>query len=363
MNSEKPRCLILFEQSCKSKATWTHYKGFLDLFLKWAHKDHQSLLLLSKKELDDLLQDYVFYLKKRCDSKEFHPNSFSTVFNGIAKFLDINDKEYNKRKLNMLFPQRVKYGGEKAITTKQIQQVLESTGRKREKALVHVFCSTGARPDAIRNLQLKNVVPFKDGYWKVILYPGDLHEMITFLHPEAVQSLEDYFDERKSNGEKLTSESYVFRSSRFIVTELKPHPLSLNALEALMNRLLQKSKIDRIKTGKRFDLATCTAMRKRFNTILERNSEISVPISQLLMDHTGYMDRHYLKPTEEELFEEYTKAVPDLVIDNSIRLREENRIKEQKISELESDKDRRISDLESKMDQITSLLEQAKNSS
>ena len=357
MSTEKPRCLELFEQSCKSKATWIHYRGFLNSFLKWAHKDHQSLLLLPKNELDDLLQDYVFYLKKRCDSKEFHPNSFSTVFNGIGKFLDINDKEYNKRKLNMLFPQRVKYGGDKAITTKQIQQVLASTGKKREKSMVHVFCSTGSRPDAIRHLQLKHVVPFKDGYWKMTLYPGDLHEMITFLHPEAVQSLEDYFDERKSNGERLTSESYVFRSSRFIVTELKPRPLSLNALEGLMIRLLQKSKIVRIKTGKRYDLATCTAMRKRFNTILERNPKIPVPISQLLMDHTGYMDRHYLKPTEEELFEEYKKAVPDLVIDDSIRLREENRIKEQKIKELESDKDKRIDSLEHHLAELAKRLD------
>ena len=359
MNTEKPRCLMLFEQSCKSKKTLTDYKGFLDTFLTWAHNDYQSLLILPKNELDERLQDYVFYLKKRCDSGDFSPNSFSTVFNGIGRFLDINDKEYNTKKLRMLFPQHVRYGGEKAITTQQIQQILESTGDKRDKALIHVFCATGARPEAICHLQQKHVTPFKDGYWKITLYHGDLHQMITFLHPEAVKSLQDYFEERKSRGEKLTSESYVFRSSRFIVSELKPRPLSLSALESMMSRLIHKSKISRIKTGKRYDLATCASMRKRFNTILEMNTGIPISITQLLMDHTGYMDRHYLKPTDDKLFEEYRKAVPDLVIDDSIRLQEENKIQSQKIKELESDKDIRLSDLEKKMEQISILLELA----
>ena len=352
MNTEKPRCLMLFEQSCKSKKTLTDYKGFLDTFLTWAHNDYQSLLLLPKNELDERLQDYVFYLKKRCDSGDFSPNSFSTVFNGIGKFLDINDKEYNTKKLRMLFPQHVRYGGEKAITTQQIQQILESTGDKRDKALIHVFCATGARPEAICHLQQKHVTPFKDGYWKITLYHGDLHQMITFLHPEAVKSLQDYFEERKSRGEKLTSESYIFRSSRFIVSELKPRPLSLSALESMMSRLIHKSKISRIKTGKRYDLATCASMRKRFNTLLEMNTAIPVSITQLLMDHTGYMDRHYLKPTDDKLFEEYKKAVPDLVIDDSIRLQEENKIQSQKIKELESDK-QRITHLEAHLLELT----------
>jgi hypothetical protein len=185
--------------------------------------------------------------------------------------------------------------------------------------------------------------------------------MITFLHPEAVKSLQDYFEERKSKGEKLTSESYIFRSSRFIVSELKPRSLSLNALESMVSRLIHKSKISRIKTGKRYDLATCASMRKRFNTILGMNTGIPVPIAQLLMDHTGYMDRHYLKPTDEKLFEEYKKAVPDLIIDDSIRLREESRMYEQKIKELESDKDRRISELEETMKNVQELLKKSKD--
>ena len=90
----KPRCLELFEQSIKSKVTLDFYKRTLDYFLKWAHKDYESLLLLPSNQLQVLLEDYVFYLKKN-----MHPNSVQNYLFGIFKFLDSNDREYKKKKL------------------------------------------------------------------------------------------------------------------------------------------------------------------------------------------------------------------------------------------------------------------------
>jgi len=46
-----PRCLTVFEQSCKSKRTLRDYKLNLDYFLKFYHKDYDSLLLLPQIEL------------------------------------------------------------------------------------------------------------------------------------------------------------------------------------------------------------------------------------------------------------------------------------------------------------------------
>ncbi len=48
-----PRCFMIFEQSCKSKKTFRDYKMSLDYFLKFAHKDHESLLLLPQIELEE----------------------------------------------------------------------------------------------------------------------------------------------------------------------------------------------------------------------------------------------------------------------------------------------------------------------
>jgi len=56
------------------------------------------------------------------------------------------------------------------------------------------------------------------------------------------------------------------------------------------------------------------------------------------------------------MFEEYQKGIPDLVISESIRLREENRKKEEKIKKYEA-KDLEIEKLKTRMECIERLSE------
>ena len=90
------RCLEIFEHSCESKRTFRDYKMNLDYFLKFAHKDYASLLLLPQIELEELLQDYCIFLKKRSGNNEISPNSVPLFFNGIFKFLKVNRKKFDK---------------------------------------------------------------------------------------------------------------------------------------------------------------------------------------------------------------------------------------------------------------------------
>jgi len=56
---EIPRCLILFEESCRTKATRITYSQLLNTFLNHVNKDHESLLLLPNDQLQILLEDYI----------------------------------------------------------------------------------------------------------------------------------------------------------------------------------------------------------------------------------------------------------------------------------------------------------------
>ena len=152
-----PRCLVLFENSCKSKRTFDDYIKFLEKFLAWSHKDFDSLLLLPTKDLEELLQDYCIFQNKRAKNKEISPNSVPLFFNAIFKFLKVNRKKIDKESITQLYPDKAKLGGDLAISTEQCQILLESTGEKREKALVHVYSATGTRPEAICELQLKHL--------------------------------------------------------------------------------------------------------------------------------------------------------------------------------------------------------------
>lgn len=351
-----PRCLILFETSCKSARTFKTYKFVLDKFLIWCHKDYESLLMLPTKEIEDLLQDYCMELLRRVKLNEISPNSIPGYFNAIFKFLKTNRVKIDKESVSQLYPDRKKLGGHDAITTEQLVKLLNACDTKRDVALVHFLSATGARPEAVCDLQLKHISDYEDGFNKVILYSEDYkHEMTTFVHSEAVNALKNWLEERESNGERLTPESWAFGSNFFSKT--KCVKLGYTVLENLFDRLWKRSGIKRIKIGHRYNLASTTSIRKRFDTVLEMNPEVSSGASQYLMDHTGYLSgRHYRRPTETQIFKAYRSASIELMISNELRLELEFKQKEESISKKESEKDSRIRELEKRLENTDKLL-------
>lgn len=59
------------------------------------------------------------------------------------------------------------------------------------------------------------------------------------------------------------------------------------------------------------------------------------------------------------MFAEFKKAIPELTISEALQLKEQNKLKDEKIKKLETDKDRRIDELEKKFDNVERLLERA----
>lgn len=333
----KPRCLVLFEETIRSKATLRVYQDYLNGFLKWVKTTPQSLLLLQKAELQPLLEDYVIFLKRR-----LNPNSISPRLSAIEKFLDVNDKEYNKRKLRMMLPEKVKPKGSKAWTTDQISQMLKYADTKRAKALIHFLAATGCRIGAIEELKLKHLKNMENNCKSVTFYAGSKWEYFSFLHEEAAKALEDYLNERTKNGEKIDDESYVFRE-RYILATQKSKFMSKKAAQGIITKILKRASIKRTReeNSLRFDIPVNTGFRKRFNTILKSNPEISYAIAERLMDHRTNLEEHYLYTTVESLFNEYEKAIPQLIIDQTERLK----LKNQKLLEEKSELERKIPQL------------------
>ena len=327
----RPRCLILFEESLKSQVTKKNYKESLDRFLKWAANDYDSFLSLPENELQVLLEDYTIYLKRR-----INPNSVPKYLSAIIRFLKVNKKKFDKEAIELLYPEEMEPGGERAITTKEIQTILNFTSSKRVKALIHLLAATGHRPDALANLTLGDMSEMQDDCLSFVVYRGSKHKHFVFCHSEAKEAIYDYIDERKKQGEKVRSDSYIFALHDVFKNGVNPKPLSVQSIDSMIKIVMDKAKINRVKTGNRFDLAVCGGFRKRFDTIMTRNPKISFNVVQRFLDHKVGLESHYFKPTLDEMFEEYQKGISDLVISDSLRLKEENKIKDEQIKILES---------------------------
>lgn len=345
------RSYLLFENSCKSQQTLRNYKYHLERFLRFTKiKDYDSLANLDTEIIQTLLEDYIFSLK----SEGLSGMSIRCYLTAIESFFDCNRKFYYKKALHKLFPEIEKAGNEKSYTTEDAQKMLSSTTSKRNKALIHFLASTGARPASIADpvLQFKHITPMSFGCKAILIYENSKEEYWVFLTPEASLALDDYRDERKRNGELVNLESMVFRSHNHAKNKkVRIEPLSIKGLQFVINGILKKSGIERIKRGNRYDKAICYGFRKRFNTILKLDNNVNSNIAEKLMAHKRGLDGRYLTPTREQCFAEFVKAIPELTIDESQRLR--IRLKESK-----SDKDSRISKLESDLKNVYRLLNQ-----
>ena len=79
----------------------------------------------------------------------------------------------------------------------------------------------------------------------------------------------------------------------------------------------------------------CHAFRRIFNTILKLRGNAKVPIIERLIGYDMKLDNSYFQPTLDDLFNEYQKEIPNLLIDCKERILEEIEIIEKEKSQLE----------------------------
>lgn len=341
------KSLVVFEKYCKSDATKRMYEYHFDRFLRYCKKSEllitaDGLLTLKNEVMQTWIEDYVFGLRNKIS-----PNSYGGVVASLQLFFSMNDKVLNWNKINRLIPNSVARSGKEVWTNNDVKKMLENTVSLRNKAIMHFLASTGCRIGAIPELRMKHLSNMPDGCMAVLLYAGYKEEYCSFLTPEAVSSLNVYLDKRKKDGEYLGEDSFVFREEYKLGIQ-KPKMLKYDAVSYVLYRIVKKMKRKK-GNGGRYNVQMAHGFRKRFNTIMKNNKEINPNIAERLMGHfskTIPLDTYYYQPGNEVLYAEFKKAIPDLTIDDSERLRLQNEVNSKKVSELESEKDVLITQLQ-----------------
>jgi len=345
------RCILLFENCIKSDFTLRTYNSCLRQFVKYYKlKDIASILKISDDDLQIMLEDYLFYMKKKVKV-----SSIRNFFAAVELFLMVNDRgKINFRKLHKMFPEDKNRSGKHAWTTKDIQIMLESTKSLRTKALIHLLASTGCRIGAVPDLKIKNLIDMPNNCMAVLFYESHKEEYWGFLTPEATQYMKFYLNKREKDGEQPDPDNPVFREN-YSMGIAKPKQCSYQNIRWLVHRTIANTGIVRKKDGKRFDIQTNHGFRKRFNTLLKLNKNINPAITEKLLSHKVHLDDVYLTPTREDLFEEFKKAIPDLTINPAERQRQIIEKQRQEITELEK-KQQKIERLEESVETIKELM-------
>jgi len=323
----------------------------LQFINRFRYVDYESILLDDSDTIQNHLEDFTMEFKERGNKR----STIKGHLQPIELFLEVNKKLFHKRALHLLYPKdTTKTGNGSPYSNEDVLSFLNSTRSKRVIALVHFFASTGARPNSINDpvLRFKYITPMPMGCKSVLLYSGSNEEYWGFLTPEASKALDDYVDHRIYLGEKITQESPVFITTRGKRQAYNPEniiPLSDVTLSGLMQRIVSESRIEKHKVGNRFDKGLFLGYRKRFNTILKIDSEVNSNIAEKLMAHKKGLDGVYFKPTREDSFREFRKAIPQLTLSESERLKME-------VSDLTENKDEIIKHYEERLSKTEKLL-------
>jgi len=333
----------LESSSDSTKSTYAYFmKRFMDFLVGQKelknNEEYDMLAKLDNDKITDILESYVSDLNKTHKRK-----GVSTILAAVELFFTMNRKIWHKK----LVRKRIKKdennmrGGKIPATDEDVQSLLDVTKHVREKAIIHFLSSTGARPASIVDpiLRMKHLVKMPHGCYGIKIYDGVDEGYWAFLTPESAKALDKYFIWRKNQRkEEFTDETPIF--ANFSKNAQNKH-LSLSSLNHIIDKIIHRSGIVRIKDGAMYDKARTKMFRKRFNGKLKMENEVNSNIAEKLMAHKRGLDGVYLQPTKEECFTEFEKAIAVLTVDPTERQKAQLEEQQKKITEL-SQKDDEI---------------------
>jgi hypothetical protein len=294
-----------------------------------------------------------------------------------------------KRRISKALPRAKSSSNDRAPTQEEIRKLCECPDR-RIKPIVYTMCSSGIRLGAWDFLCWKHVSPKTNEKGEVVaakllVYAGEPEEYYTFITPEAYNVLKEWMDFRASYDEKITAESWVMRNRWQTVDVVKgrggekggrfglathPKKLPSNAIKKILVRALsiQGIRVALPEGVRRHEWKGAHGYRKFFQTNATRvMSSINV---EFLMGHSLGLPESYYKPTENDVLQDYLKAVPSLTINDDTdkttlkkqvaemteKAKEENYIIKGKLAE----KEREAAETKKKLAEMTIDMEQVK---
>ena len=195
----------LLMASLKSIDARNNYKANYLRFLEFTGmKNGQQIIDTPPKKLTQLIIDYVLDLSERVN-----PNTIPGYLSCVRSFLEINDVELRWKKIKKFYPAKIKISGQNAYSTEQVKKMLSVTRKLQHRALIHFFASTAARVSSVyyqydtkskRSLTLGDLRDMPHGCQQVTIYRDTKEEYITFLTPEAVIEIENYWLKEERGG-------------------------------------------------------------------------------------------------------------------------------------------------------------------
>jgi integrase/recombinase XerD len=298
--------LELFLESIRSEETKEKYTSYLK---KYVEITGISNLLAEKDPRAIETQIIQFIIKMKKEGKVY--GAIQNYITTVLSFYKIHDIVLNSKKISRFMPEQRKVKKDRSYTHEEISKLLEIAD-ERMRVVILLLASTGMRVGAIPTLRIRNLHDMK-----IVVYESATEEYFTFITPECKKAIDSYVDMRKRYGEDLNKNSFLIREQfdvRDSMAIRKSKGVRRDALQWKLEDIARRS------NARSKEVALAHGFRKFFTTQLV-NSKVNSEIREMLLGHKIGLMSAYYRPTQDEMYAEYEKAIDNLTINEENRLR------------------------------------------
>jgi len=334
----------LFVGSIRSPETKKKYLQRMGYFFDYLNI-HQTdteecfkiLTQKAKADFNWLVNALFKYLqghKGRVERKEISSATLRNYVKPIRLYCEQMDIPIPWKKIMRGMPKGRRYANDRAPTLQEIKKVLAYPDR-RMKPMLYTMTSSGIRLSAWNYLKWNHIAPvLRDDQIvaaRIQVYADDDDEYFSFITREAFNALDEWMTYRKQSGEKITGDSWLMRNLWDVTTPKGkgvitiPKRLQATGIKRLIERALWAQGVRlKLDEGKRrHEFQADHGFRKWFKTRCESAGMRSINIGTLMGHSLGLSDSYY-RPTEEEILNDYLKAVDALTFNrDNIALKKE----------------------------------------
>jgi hypothetical protein len=263
---------------------------------------------------------FLQMLKRQVDSKEIVATTLWNYVAPIKLFCEMNRITIPWKILTRGLPKAKKYARDRAPTREEIIQLCKYPDR-RMKPIVYPMVSGGIRLGAWDYLKWGDIQYVEDkGVARMRVYTEEDEEYFTYISGEAYKELKDWMDFRAMSGERITKDSWLMCT---LWNVRNRHPdrvarkLKVSALKSLIHDAMKAQGLRTdLPTGKRrYEFQALHGFRKFFKTQAQKVM-IYENVEKLMGHCVDYSTNSYYKPSDNDLLEDYLKAMPLLTIES-----------------------------------------------
>jgi integrase len=285
-----------FLDSLKSPHTKLQYDFHRQRYRKY--NDSVGFVQTTPEKLTKNIVEYLSKMKSDGLSYSFR----NTTLAAIKHDLTMKDIVLNWPKISKFLGEKTVDNEIRGYTHEEIGRMLQISSIQ-DKAIILTYASTGMRRSALIELKVKDFVYLPNHQiYKIEIYKKTNDKQICFTSVEAAQAIRVYIKDK-------SPEDYFHN----VVAKSISEQLRVIVLKAGIG-----AKHDKLKKGEvvgqfRDEVSAVHSLRKFCITQMAR-AKVNTEIAKILTGHSIGVRSKYLDYSEDDLLEEYKKAIPFLTI-------------------------------------------------